>query len=133
VGVGAGRGVAAETVLELIAEALRAAGLDAAEVVRLATAEPKTAEPGLLAVAARLGVPLVGYPIDVLAGIAVPHPSGRTLAATGTPSVCEAAALAAAPGGRLVVPKRASPADRPGPRATVAVSVTAGEGRPQAT
>jgi cobalt-precorrin 5A hydrolase/precorrin-3B C17-methyltransferase len=58
--------------------------------------------------AERLGVPLVTYPADALAAVAVPNPSDAPLAAVGTPSVAEAAALVR--GGELLVPKRKSAA-----------------------
>ncbi|MFD9126405.1 Rv2231c family pyridoxal phosphate-dependent protein CobC [Kitasatospora sp. NPDC059571] len=115
-GVGARPGTPAEDVLQLLDEALAAAGLDRAALVLLATIEARAAEPGLAAAAAALGVPLTGYPAAVLAAIDVPHPSAAVAAAVGTPGVAEAAALAGAPGGRLVVPKRAST------RATVALA-----------
>ncbi|MFG3285823.1 Rv2231c family pyridoxal phosphate-dependent protein CobC [Streptomyces sp. NPDC048111] len=111
VGVGASRGVPADEVLTLIGAALAGAGLDPAAVVELATVDARAAEPGIVAAAARLGVPLVGHPAAELAAVAVPHGSDAVLAAVGTRSVAEAAALAR--GGELVAPKRkSSPAGR---------------------
>ncbi|MFJ2113705.1 cobalamin biosynthesis protein [Streptomyces sp. NPDC087850] len=111
-GVGARPGAGTGEVLALIGETLREAGLAVSRVVELATVEPAAARPGITGAAARLGVPVRGYPAALLAGIAVPNPSGVPLAAVGTPSVAEAAALAR--GGRLLVPKRKSaPGDRP--------------------
>ncbi|WP_428836934.1 cobalamin biosynthesis protein [Streptomyces cuspidosporus] len=124
VGVGARHGVDMEEVAGLIGRTLAAAGLSAGGVVELATVEAKAAEPGLVAAAARFGVPLRGYGAAVLARVAVPCPSGgAALAAVGTPSVAEAAALlAAGPGGELLVGKRKSaPPGRPA-RATCAVA-----------
>lgn len=72
----------------------------------LATVESKADEPGITGAAKRFGVPLVSYPAERLAAIAVPHPSEATRTAAGTPSVAEAAALAN--GGELLVPKRRS-------------------------
>ncbi|MFK4149020.1 precorrin-3B C(17)-methyltransferase [Streptomyces sp. NPDC004065] len=106
VGVGASRGVTAEEVLDLVGDALRDAGLSARCVARLATVDAKAGEPGLVEAAGRLGVPLVTYSARELAGVAVPNPSKAPLAAVGTPSVAEAAALAG--GGELLVPKRKS-------------------------
>lgn len=114
-GVGARHGVTADEVLALAEGALAAAG--PGRVVALATVRAKAGEPGIVAAAARLGVPVRAYPAAELAGQRVPHPSVATHAATGTPSVAEAAALlAAGPGGVLVVPKRKSG------RVTVAVA-----------
>lgn len=106
VGVGASRGVAAEEVLGLVEGALRGAGLSARSVARLATVDAKSGEPGLIAAAERLGVPLVTYSARELAAVTVPNPSRAPLDAVGTPSVAEAAALAG--GGELLVPKRKS-------------------------
>ncbi|QCX75775.1 Threonine-phosphate decarboxylase [Streptomyces sp. YIM 121038] len=114
VGVGAGRGVPADEVLGLVRECLRDAGLSPLSVRELATVDAKGDEPGVVGAAARLGVPLVTYPAPELARVAVPNPSGAPLAAAGTPSVAEAAALAR--GGELLVAKRKSA------RATCAVA-----------
>ncbi|CAL9612580.1 Siroheme synthase [Streptomyces sp. enrichment culture] len=128
VGVGASRGAPAEEVLELVGAALREAGLSAASVAELATVDAKAEEPGLVAAAERLGVPLVTYPAGELAGVEVPHPSDAPLAAVGTPSVAEAAALLH--GGELLVPKRKSQrADGRPAMATCAVVRRPGRGR----
>ncbi|MER6429925.1 MULTISPECIES: precorrin-3B C(17)-methyltransferase [unclassified Streptomyces] len=128
VGVGASRGAPAEEVLGLIGEALREAGLSAGSVAELATVDAKAEEPGLVAAAGRLGVPLVTYSAEELAAVEVPNPSDAPLAAVGTPSVAEAAALAA--GGELLVPKRKSErADGRPAMATCAVVRRPGRGR----
>ncbi len=120
VGVGAGRGVPAEEVLELVSSVLREAGLSPRGVVELATLDARAEEPGIVAAAARLGVPVRGYRPEELAAVAVPNPSGAALAAVGTASVAEAAALFHAD--ELLVPKRkSSPAGRPG-KVTCAVA-----------
>ncbi|MCC9308308.1 Rv2231c family pyridoxal phosphate-dependent protein CobC [Kitasatospora sp. RB6PN24] len=114
VGVGASAGVAASEVLALITEALAEAALPVDAVRLLATVEARATEPGLLGAAQRLGVPLVGHPAAELAAVAVPNPSAAVLAASGTASVAEAAALHG--GGELLVAKRKSA------RSTVAVA-----------
>ncbi|MGW4445964.1 precorrin-3B C(17)-methyltransferase [Streptomyces sp. NPDC004682] len=106
VGVGASRGAPVDEVLELIGSALAEAGLSVRSVARLATVDAKSEEPGLVGAAERLGVPLITYTAEELAGVAVPNPSDAPLAAVGTPSVAEAAALLG--GGELLVPKRKS-------------------------
>ncbi|WP_425281846.1 cobalamin biosynthesis protein [Streptomyces ficellus] len=93
-------------VLGLIEVSLREAGLDLSSVGELATVDGKADEAGIVAAAARLGVPLRTYPARELALVAVPHPSAEVLAVVGTPSVAEAAALAG--GGELLVAKRTS-------------------------
>ncbi|MEU0334510.1 precorrin-3B C(17)-methyltransferase [Streptomyces sp. NPDC006193] len=121
VGVGASRGAPAGEVLGLVEEALREAGLSPASVAELATVDAKAEEPGIVAAAERLGVPLVTYAAEELAAVAVPNPSAAPLAAVGTPSVAEAAALLR--GGELLVPKRKSA------MATCAVVRRPGRGR----
>ncbi|MFI6017262.1 precorrin-3B C(17)-methyltransferase [Streptomyces sp. NPDC051287] len=108
VGVGASRGAPADEVYALVEGALRDAGLSPRSVAELATVDAKAEEPGIVAAAARLGVPLVTYAAEELARVPVPHPSKAPLAAVGTPSVAEAAALLR--GGELLVPKTKSAA-----------------------
>ncbi len=107
VGVGTCRAVDADEVLALIQQTIAQAG--PGTVAALATVDARAAEPGLLAAAARLGVPLTAYGVHELAAQPVPHPSEAARRALGTPGVAEAAALlAAGPGGELVVGKRKS-------------------------
>lgn len=119
VGIGAGKGVPAEEVRGLIEDALRDTGLSPASVAALATVDAKAGEPGIVEAAARLGVPVVTYTADELARVDVPNPSDAPLAATGTPSVAEAAALSG--GGELLVPKRKSTPEGRASMATCAV------------
>ncbi|WCN00635.1 precorrin-3B C(17)-methyltransferase [Streptomyces sp. M92] len=125
VGVGASKGAPVDEVLGLVEDALRDAGLSAASVAELATVDAKAQEPGIVGAAERLGVPLVTYAADELAGVEVPNPSDAPLAAVGTPSVAEAAALVG--GGELLVPKRKSAASPA--MATCAVVRRPGRGR----
>ncbi|MEU7496010.1 precorrin-3B C(17)-methyltransferase [Streptomyces griseofuscus] len=125
VGVGASRGAPVDEVLGLIEETLRKAGLSSRSVAELATVDAKAEEPGVLAAAERLGVPVVTYSAEELAAVEVPNPSAAPLAAVGTPSVAEAAALLG--GGELLVPKRKS--DASPAMATCAVVRRPGRGR----
>ncbi|KES04493.1 Precorrin methylase [Streptomyces toyocaensis] len=125
VGVGASKGAPVDEVLGLVEGALREAGLSAASLAGLATVDAKADEPGVVEAARRLGVPLVTYGAEELARVEVPNPSDAPLAAVGTPSVAEAAALVG--GGELLVPKRKSAA-RPA-MATCAVVRRPGRGR----
>ncbi|MCG6496731.1 Rv2231c family pyridoxal phosphate-dependent protein CobC [Kitasatospora sp. A2-31] len=113
--MGLRRSTAPAEVLGLIRRTLAEAGLPRTSVVRLATLAGKAAHPAVRRAAARLGADVDEHPAEVLAGIAVPTPSAAVAEAVGSVSVAEAAALASAPGGELVVPKRKSGA------ATVAV------------
>ncbi|MFH9708557.1 precorrin-3B C(17)-methyltransferase [Streptomyces luteogriseus] len=125
VGVGASKGAPVEEVLGLVEDALRDAGLSVASVAELATVDAKAEEAGIVEAARRLGVPLVTYSAGELAGVDVPNPSDAPLAAVGTPSVAEAAALVG--GGELLVPKRKSAASPA--MATCAVVRRPGRGR----
>lgn len=125
VGVGASKDAPVEEVLGLVEDALREAGLSVASVAELATVDAKAEETGIVQAARRLGVPLVTYSAQELAGVDVPNPSDAPLAAVGTPSVAEAAALVG--GGELLVPKRKSAASPA--MATCAVVRRPGRGR----
>ncbi|MFF8936423.1 precorrin-3B C(17)-methyltransferase [Streptomyces paradoxus] len=125
VGVGASKGAPVEEVLGLVRDALRGAGLSLASVAELATVDAKAEEAGIVEAAQRLGVPLVTYSAGELAAVDVPNPSDAPLAAVGTPSVAEAAALVG--GGELLVPKRKSAASPA--MATCAVVRRPGRGR----
>ncbi|MFE9775911.1 precorrin-3B C(17)-methyltransferase [Streptomyces sp. NPDC005931] len=127
-GVGASRGAPADEVLDLVEAALREAGLAPSSLAELATVDAKAEEPGVVEAARRLGVPLVTYTAGELAAVAVPNPSDAPLAAVGTPSVAEAAALVR--GGELLVAKRKSErADGRPAMATCAVVRRPGRGR----
>jgi cobalt-precorrin 5A hydrolase/precorrin-3B C17-methyltransferase len=129
IGVGGSRGVPAGEVRGLLDRVLRDAGLSAASIRCLATADLKADEAGIVDTARALGVPLVTWPVADLAAVDVPHPSEVVRAAVGTPSVAEAAALLGErhpgrPGDvELLAPKTASA------MATVAVARHAPRGR----
>ncbi len=109
-GIGCRAGVAADVVQAAVAAALRETGRAAADITLLATSTAKSAETGLVAAAAALGVRLLAVPDDAMLA-AAPRcltDSPRVRALTGLPSVAEAAALAAAgPGARLLAPRSA--------------------------
>ncbi|MFC0596953.1 cobalamin biosynthesis protein [Streptomyces palmae] len=128
VGVGARPGVAEAEVRELVLRTLAEAGQPPSAVAALATTAARAGEPGLTAVAAGLGVPLLAFAATRLASVQVPSPSARVRAATGTPSVAEAAALlAAGPDGELLVRKRKS---TPSPGALASATCAVAAARP---
>jgi cobalt-precorrin 5A hydrolase/precorrin-3B C17-methyltransferase len=110
-GIGCERGCPAEEIADLARLALAQAGLAEAAVAAVVSIELKLAEPGIHALAARLGVPARFVPAARLLAETA-HLSERSAAAfraTGCWGVAEGAALAAAgPGGMLVVRKRKS-------------------------
>ncbi|MGW2251278.1 cobalamin biosynthesis protein [Kitasatospora sp. NPDC001660] len=124
VGVGVGSGTGTTELATLLADTLRSAGLSRSSVARLATVTGKASHPAVRHAVWSLGwVPVDEHPAQVLAAVPVPNPSAAVGTAVGTASVAEAAALASAPNGRLVVAKRKSAT------ATVAVARAGVRGR----
>lgn len=121
-GVGASRGVPAAEVRGLLDRELAAAGLSAASLRCLASADIKADEVGIRTTADTLRVPLVTWSAAELAAVEVPNPSEVVRAAVGTPSVAEAAALLGGDA-ELVVSKTATA------MATVAIARHAPRGR----
>ena len=109
VGVGCSSAATADEVAAVVADALAAAGEAAADA--FATIDVRAGHPALPPTT-------ITFPSSLLGLVDVPNPSEAVVAAVGTPSVAEAAALlAAGPGARLVAPKRK------GATATAAVAV----------
>jgi cobalt-precorrin 5A hydrolase/precorrin-3B C17-methyltransferase len=103
-GIGASTGAPPEEAAELLAATLAGAGLARESLAEVATIDRRAGDPAVTA----LGLPIRAYSAERLAAQPVPNPSPVVEQAVGTPSVAEAAALAAAgPGGELVVPKQA--------------------------
>ncbi|MFD4659195.1 Rv2231c family pyridoxal phosphate-dependent protein CobC [Kitasatospora sp. NPDC058444] len=129
VGIGASSGAERTEVLRLLTDTLREAGLARSAVARLATVAGRADHPAVRWAAdhltgAPVPLPVDEHPPEALADVSVPNPSAAVGTAVGTASVAEAAALASAPGGRLVVTKRKSA------RATVAIARVATDDRP---
>ncbi|NTU85871.1 MAG: precorrin-3B C(17)-methyltransferase, partial [Chloroflexales bacterium] len=120
VGMGCRRGVPAEELHDALGATLDGAGLDSTCIAALATAELKAEEPGLLALAEALGVPLEIVSAAQLAALdrAAFSPSAAS-AHLDLPGVAEPCAALVA-GGPLLVPKRAFA------RCTVAVALMRG-------
>lgn len=95
-GIGCDRGTPAATIRQCIAEALAACGATLDDVAIVASIDLKQDEAGLLEAAHAQGWTIRFFPADELAKVAVPNPSETVRRYTGTPSVAEAAALAAA-------------------------------------
>ena len=102
-GIGCKRGTAARDIEAVIRAALDRANVAALDAI--ATVAIKGAEAGIRAAAASRGIPLMivsGADVKATGGRTATN-SARSLAATGVPSVAEAAALAAAgPTARLL-------------------------------
>jgi cobalt-precorrin 5A hydrolase/precorrin-3B C17-methyltransferase len=109
VGVGASTGADPDGLRQLVHHGLAAAGVSTRAVGAIATIDRKSREPAVVALAAELGVECLSFTAARLATIKVPNPSAVVQGAVGTPSVAEAAALAAAgPEAVLVLSKTVS-------------------------
>lgn len=106
-GMGCNRGTDVEEMRDLLVETLATNRLAISSLRALATVDLKADEPGLLALAESLNLPLTVFTRDRLKGVAqVPTPSTMVEKHIGVKSVCEAAALLATHRGRLIVPKQ---------------------------
>ena len=107
-GIGCKRGTPAADIEAAIRAALAKAKIAADTLDVIATTEAKSAEAGIQAAAAKLGVAVVIVPDPALAaaGERVKTHSDRVLAMTGVGSVAEAAALAAAGAGSTLLAPR---------------------------
>ena len=121
VGMGCNRGVDCAELRRLLIDTLAEHNLAWASIAALTSVDAKADEPGLVELAAELGVPFVCYPAEELSQIAVPNPSQAPAEAVGTPSVAEASVLAH--GASLIVQKTKTP------EATVAIGRLAPRGR----
>lgn len=106
-GMGCNRGTSAESLKELLTSTFAEAGLSLKSLAAITSVDAKADEPGLVDLAAQVGVPFVTYPAERLAGHDVPNPSEHAQEAVGTPSVAEASVLAH--GAHLIVEKQKTP------------------------
>jgi len=105
-GIGCNRGTTVEEVDEVVSGSLKRVFLSVKSVKCIATASAKRDEKGLLAFAAKLGIPVEFYDSSELNGVAVPSPpSPHAMEAIGATGVAEPAALLASGGGRLLLKK----------------------------
>lgn len=119
-GIGCNRGTAAQEIRELLNSVFEQSRLAISSLRSFATVSLKKDEAGLLQVAESFGIPIRFYETDELNRVLnVPTPSPMAAKHIGVESVCEAAAILASEGGRLIVTKHKSP------NATLAVARTA--------
>ena len=105
-GLGCNRGTDAAEMLGLINTSLEKFNLSRASIAGMASVDLKNDEPGLLALAEQMNLPLTFFNRQELASVEVPNPSAAAEKHIGVKSVCEAAALLAAQTGRLAIPKQ---------------------------
>ena len=108
-GIGCNRNTAKDEMAALLKEALAQQELSLNSIKAIASIDIKNDEPGLLALAAELEIPLVFYPKEELnTAMGIENPSAMVETHTGAKSVCEAAAILATGQGSLIVPKKKS-------------------------
>lgn len=95
-GVGCRRGTGAATLVAALRAALEESGLAEAALCCLASIDAKVDEPGLIAAAKELALPLRFYSAARLSALPVTVPSPKARERFGVDGVCEPAALAAA-------------------------------------
>jgi cobalt-precorrin 5A hydrolase len=107
VGVGCRRGTPAERILEAVAGVLDRYNLAPSSVAAWASIDKKRDEPGLLAAANSLRVPLFFYNADEINSLTVPYQTSKFVQNNmGVGAVCEPVAMLAASSDRLLVPKQ---------------------------
>ncbi len=105
VGVGLSSSCEPTHLIELVERALSGSGLSRQSIDSIATIDTRANHPAVRS----MDLPIRSYPADTLSLIDVPNPSEIVRNAVGTPSVAEAAALAASgPGASLLVEKMIS-------------------------
>ena len=107
-GIGCNRNTDTAEIRELLLGTLRESGLARESLKALASIDLKANEPGLIALAEELAVPVEFFGRDEIGRVEddVLNPSGAVEKHIGVKSVCEAAAILASRGGALIVPKR---------------------------
>ncbi|MDZ4185927.1 MAG: cobalamin biosynthesis protein [Desulfuromonadales bacterium] len=106
-GIGCNRHTSKEEIDQAVENVLKKVWLARLAVGRIATIVEKGDETGLLAFAEELRLPLITYSREELNRVRCPSPpSAHALAAVGAHGVCEPAALLAAEGGPLLIPKQ---------------------------
>ncbi len=107
VGVGCNRHTPVKTILAFYTAVLADAGISRHSVFTLATSDIKKDEPGILALADCLGLPIRFYDNHRLSSVTtIQTPSKMVETHIGVKSVCEAAAILASHHGTLVLPKQ---------------------------
>ncbi len=107
VGIGCNRNTPFDVICDFFTTTLDTAGISVNAVAILATTNVKQDEPGILALATHLNIPVQFYDSQSLASVKnIQTPSAMVEKHLGVKSVCEAAAILASSNGTLVLPKK---------------------------
>lgn len=110
VGMGCNRGTNRAEMMDLLIETLARHSLSIHSIARIGSVDIKRDETGLIRLAAELDRPLIFFTRDQLRQVeSIETPSTMVEKHIGVKSVCEAAAILASNGGRLIVPKQKTP------------------------
>ncbi len=108
-GIGCNRNTTMEEIKEFLEKVLKESKLAISSVISLATINLKADEPGLIALAEELKLPISFFDKDELnRADGIKSPSEMVEKHTGVKSVCEAAAILASKNGKLIVPKHST-------------------------
>lgn len=108
-GIGCNRNTTMKEIKEFLEKVLEGSELAKASVIRIATINLKADEPGLIALAEELKLPIIFFDKDELnRADGIKSPSDMVEKHTGVKSVCEAAAILASKNGKLIVPKHST-------------------------
>jgi len=109
-GIGCNRNTPMEEIKDLLDEVLKKNRLAGVCLKRIATIDLKADEPGVLALAEELNLPIEFFSREQLNSVNdIETPSARVEKLVGVKSVCEAAAILGAQTGVLIVPKQTAP------------------------
>ena len=108
-GIGCNRNTSMNEIKGVFKEVLEESKLAIASVIRIATINLKADEPGLIAFAEDMSLPIVFYEKEELnRAVGIKRPSEMVAKHTGAESVCEAAAILASNNGKLIVEKHST-------------------------
>jgi precorrin-4 C11-methyltransferase len=108
-GIGCNRNTTMKEIKEFLEKVLKESKLAISSVISLATINLKADEPGLIALAEELNLPISFYDKDELnRADGIKSPSDMVEKHTGAKSVCEAAAILASKNGKLIVTKHST-------------------------
>ena len=109
-GIGCNRNTPKQEIRDLLEAVMQDHGLAVKSLACLASASAKQAEPGLIALAREMGLPISFFaPHELNRAEGILNPSAMAEKHIGVKSVCEAAAILASKGGKLIVPKQKTP------------------------
>jgi cobalt-precorrin 5A hydrolase / precorrin-3B C17-methyltransferase len=106
VGIGCNSGTSAEEIEDAVKRTFESSGLSVLSLCHVGTVDKKANEPGLVAFATKLSLPVMSFTSGVINRVPGVTPSEAARKATGAQAVAEPAAILASGHGRLLVEKQ---------------------------